>query len=61
MALLETQGLSKAFGGLRAIWNLDIEIEEGTIHGVPLWVLRGQAEIVAGADTLDRTLESCGL
>ncbi len=34
MALLETQGLSKSFGGLRAVSNLDIAIEAGTIHGL---------------------------
>ena len=34
MALLETQGLSKSFDGLRAVSNLDIAIEAGTIHGL---------------------------
>jgi branched-chain amino acid transport system ATP-binding protein len=34
MALLETRGLSKHFGGLRAVANLDIDIEAGTIHGL---------------------------
>ena len=34
MALLETRGLSKHFGGLRAVSNLDIDIEPGTIHGL---------------------------
>jgi branched-chain amino acid transport system ATP-binding protein len=34
MALLETRGLSKHFGGLRAISNLDINVEPGTIHGL---------------------------
>ena len=34
MALLETRGLSKSFGGLRAIQNLDMDVEEGTIHGL---------------------------
>jgi branched-chain amino acid transport system ATP-binding protein len=34
MALLETQSLSKSFGGLRAVSNLDIAIEAGTIHGL---------------------------
>ena len=34
MALLETWGLCKSFGGLRAIRDLDFAIEEGTIHGL---------------------------
>jgi len=34
MALLETTGLSKSFGGLRAISNLDVSIEAGSIHGL---------------------------
>lgn len=34
MALLETTKLSKSFGGLRAVSNLDIAIEPGTIHGL---------------------------
>ena len=34
MALLETRGLTKHFGGLRAIQSLDIDIEPGTIHGL---------------------------
>lgn len=34
MALLETKGLTKHFGGLRAVSNLDIAIEPGTIHGL---------------------------
>ncbi len=34
MALLETTGLSISFGGLRAISNLDIEVEAGSIHGL---------------------------
>ena len=34
MGLLETRGLSKHFGGLRAVSNLDIDIEPGTIHGL---------------------------
>ena len=34
MALLETTNLSKSFGGLRAVSNLDIAIEAGTIHGL---------------------------
>lgn len=34
MALLETIGLSKSFGGLRAISNLDIDVEAGSIHGL---------------------------
>ncbi len=34
MALLETVGLSKSFGGLRAISNLDVDVEAGSIHGL---------------------------
>ena len=34
MALLETRGLSKSFGGLRAIADLDVDVEEGSIHGL---------------------------
>ncbi|NQW09651.1 MAG: ABC transporter ATP-binding protein [Alphaproteobacteria bacterium] len=34
MALLETTKLSKSFGGLRAVSDLDIAIEPGTIHGL---------------------------
>lgn len=34
MALLETIGLSKSFGGLRAISNLDVDIAAGSIHGL---------------------------
>jgi len=32
--LLETKNLSKSFGGLRAVYEIDIQIEEGTIHGL---------------------------
>ncbi len=34
MPLLETVDLSKSFGGLRAISNLNINIEAGSIHGL---------------------------
>ena len=34
MPLLETRGLSKHFGGLRAVDDLDIGVEAGTIHGL---------------------------
>ena len=34
MALLETRNLSKSFGGLRAITNLNFELEEGEVRGV---------------------------
>jgi branched-chain amino acid transport system ATP-binding protein len=34
MALLKTSDLSKSFGGLRAISNLNVEIESGSIHGL---------------------------
>ena len=33
-AILVTQGLGKRFGGLQAVSNLDLEIEEGTIHSI---------------------------
>lgn len=34
MTLLETQGLSKHFGGLAAVDNLDLRVEEGEIVGL---------------------------
>src|SRR5262245_42874298 len=34
MALLETRGLSKAFGGLRAVNELDLRVEPGEIVGM---------------------------
>lgn len=34
MALLETRGLCKSFGGLRAISELDIDVQAGSIHGL---------------------------
>jgi ABC-type branched-subunit amino acid transport system ATPase component len=34
MALLEIQGLSKAFGGLRAVHGLDLRVEPGEIVGM---------------------------
>jgi branched-chain amino acid transport system ATP-binding protein len=34
MALLETRALSKSFGGLRAIQQLEMDVEEGSIHGL---------------------------
>ena len=34
MALLEIQGLSKAFGGLRAVHELDLRVEPGEIVGM---------------------------
>ncbi len=34
MALLETQRLSKAFGGLRAVHELDLRVEPGEIVGL---------------------------
>jgi branched-chain amino acid transport system ATP-binding protein len=34
MAMLEVQGLDKSFGGLKAIQNLDLAIEEGEIVGL---------------------------
>ena len=34
MHFLKTEGLCKSFGGLMAVWNLDIEIEEGEIIGL---------------------------
>jgi branched-chain amino acid transport system ATP-binding protein len=34
MALLETQKLSKSYGKLQAVTDLDLQIEEGKIHGL---------------------------
>ena len=34
MVLLETRNLSKSFGGLRAVWDVNVQIEQGTIHGL---------------------------
>ena len=34
MALLETKGLSKHFGGLKAVSELDLSVEEGEIRGI---------------------------
>ena len=34
MVLLETKNLSKSFGGLRALWDVNAQIEQGTIHGL---------------------------
>ena len=34
MALLETKNLSKSFGGLKAISNLDFQLEEGEVRGL---------------------------
>ena len=34
MALLETHRLSKAFGGLRAVHELDLRVEPGEIVGL---------------------------
>ena len=34
LVLLETKNLSKSFGGLKAVCGVDVEIEEGTIHGL---------------------------
>lgn len=34
MCLLKVEGLCKSFGGLMAVWNLDIEVEEGEIVGL---------------------------
>jgi len=31
MPLLETQGLTKNFGGLTAVYDLDLQVEEGEI------------------------------
>ena len=34
MTILETKGLSKHFGGLAALSNVDLTIEEGEIRGI---------------------------
>ena len=34
MALLETKGLSKSFGGVQALKDVDVQIEKGSIHGL---------------------------
>ena len=34
MHFLKTERLCKSFGGLMAVWNLDIEVEEGEIVGL---------------------------
>jgi branched-chain amino acid transport system ATP-binding protein len=34
MSLLQVKGLCKSFGGLKAIQNLDLEVEEGEILGI---------------------------
>ena len=34
MALLETKVLSKSFGGVKALQDVDVHIEEGSIHGL---------------------------
>ncbi len=34
MALLETQKLTKAFGGLTAVNNLDLNVDKGEIFGL---------------------------
>ena len=34
MALLETKGLSKSFGGVQALQDVDVHIQEGSIHGL---------------------------
>ena len=34
MMLLQVQGLTKTFGGLRALDDVSLSVEEGTIHGL---------------------------
>ncbi|MBW2430316.1 MAG: ATP-binding cassette domain-containing protein, partial [Deltaproteobacteria bacterium] len=34
MSILETRGLSKYFGGLAALSNIDLTIREGEIRGI---------------------------
>ena len=34
MALLETKGLSKSFGGVQALQDVDVHFQEGSIHGL---------------------------
>ena len=34
MALLETRNLSKSFGGLQAIDNVSLTVDENSVHGL---------------------------
>jgi branched-chain amino acid transport system ATP-binding protein len=34
MAVLETQGLTKHFGGLTAVQNVNLQVERGTLHSI---------------------------
>ena len=34
MGILEVQNVNKSFGGLKALQNVNLEIEEGTIHAI---------------------------
>lgn len=63
MALLEVKGVSKRFGGLRALEDVNLSVEEGTIHAIIgpngagkstlLNVLIGQIEADSGSVTFD--------
>ena len=34
MGILEVQNVNKSFGGLKALQNVNLSIEEGTIHAI---------------------------
>ena len=34
MALIETRNLSKSFGGLQAINDVSLKVEQNTVHGL---------------------------
>ncbi len=34
MGILEVQNVNKSFGGLKALQNVNLDIEEGTIHAI---------------------------
>ncbi len=34
MAILQVSGVSKSFGGLRALHDVNLEVEEGTVHAI---------------------------
>ena len=34
MSILEVQNVNKSFGGLKALQNVNLKVEEGTIHAI---------------------------